>query len=291
MHRFLKLHDELANLESRRNRLVDQLKSLNSEILSSHSSQASGNAAAIGKVMQRRVSDFIRTHTGKTHQGSDSASNSRRAVSGKILPIGEEGSDDCVLSAELLKALKTQRSTEKRNNDLVLARLSEAEAAARQVEQMRQEITELRRCLETETAKSEGLRKQLAGRELLESTNSEEVQRLRSEVLRTQAKLRDLKVARPVVSAPASASMLNDHGLPATAPAQADQQVKPRNGSTPSDMLVPIQQYCADCQRYKEKTKEQGMIIQGQQSVNRALMDRVAEWQKVCDCYKSSMCQ
>lgn len=239
--------------------------------------------------MQRRVSDFIRTHPGKPQQGLDSAGSSRRAVSGKILPISEEDSDDPVLSTELLKALKTQRSTEKRNNDLLVARLGEAEASARQVEQMMQEINELRRCLETETAKSEGLRKQLAGREFLEGKQSEEVQRLRSEVSRTQAELRDLRLARPALSTPASASILNGHGLPATTPAQADQQVKPRNGSTLSGMSVPVQQYCADCQRSKEKTKEQEIIIQGQQSVNRALMDRVAEWQKVCVYHESDM--
>ncbi|GHJ86870.1 hypothetical protein NliqN6_3272 [Naganishia liquefaciens] len=274
------LQNELADLERRRNKLVDQLRTLNSEILSSHASQSPGNPATIGKVMQRRVSDLIRMQSGKTSQPSDSASNSRRAVSGKILSINEEESDDDVLSADLLKAFKAQRSTDKRNNDMLLARLVDAEASACQTEQMRQEINELRRCLDTETAKSEELRKQLAGRELMENRQSDEVQRLKSEVSRAQAELSSLKVARPILSAPSSNSVLNAEGLPATSPTPIDDHVKLRNKAMSSVMSHPIQQHCADCQRYKEKMKAQETIIQGQQSVNQALMDRVADWQK-----------
>lgn len=230
-------------------------------------------------VMQRRVSDFIRLHPGKTPPVSDSASNSRRAVSGKILPINEEDSDDPVLSADLLDALKTQRATEKRDNRLLLARLAEAEASARQVEQMKQEIAGLRRCLDAETARSEGLRKQLAGRELLEIKQSEEVRRLRSEVTRAQTELLDSTASRPTMSAPASISLLNDQGLPVQA--QIDRQAKPRNDSMPVDMSGLEPQQCLDCQRLLKKTQAQEVVIQGQQSVNRALMDRVADWQKV----------
>jgi hypothetical protein len=284
---FAQLHDELAHLEDRRNRLVDQLKSLNSQILSSHSSQTPGNAAAIGMVMQRRVSDFIRMHPGKAQHGMDSPSTSRRAVSGKISPIDEEESEDPVLSADLLKAFKRQRSADKQSHSILLARLAEAEASARQVEQMKREVDALRQCLETETARSEGLMKQLAGRELLESKQSEEMRRLRSEINEAQTQLVNLKTTRPTLSGPSSSALLNDLGLPTSS--QDDQPIRMRNGSMSDSSLPSGQPQCPDCQRYIQKAKAQETIIQGQQSVNHALMGRVADWQKVCSSHLSSV--
>lgn len=239
-------------------------------------------------LMQRRVSDFIRMRPGKAHQGSDSASNSRRAVSGKISPIDEEDSDDPVLSADLLKAFKRQRSADKRSNSLLLARLAEAEAEARQVEQMRREVDELRQCLNTETARSEGLMKQLAGRELLERKQSEDMQQMQAEVSKARKELVNLTAAKPTLSAPASVSLLNDLGLPTST--RSGQSTKLRSNLTLDDMSVSKQPQCPDCQRYTEKIQAQETIIQGQQSVNRALMDRVADWQKVCSGHMILFC-
>lgn len=235
--------------------------------------------------MLRRVSDFIRMHPGKAQHGMESPSTSRRAVSGKISPINEEELEDPVLSADLLKAFKRQRSADKQSHSILLARLAEAEAETRQVEQMKREIYALRQCLETETARSEGLRKQLAGRELLESKQSEEMRRLRSELNEAQTQLVTVNTTRPTLSAPSSVALLNDLGLPSSR--EDDQPVTMRNGSTPDGRSTPRQPQCPDCHRYIEKIKAQETIIQGQQSVNHALMDRVADWQKVCPSHAS----
>jgi hypothetical protein len=217
----------------------------------------------------------------------DSPSTSRRAVSGKISPIDEEESEDPVLSADLLKAFKRQRSADKQSHSILLARLAEAEASARQVEQMKREVDALRQCLETETARSEGLMKQLAGRELLESKQSEEMRRLRSEINEAQTQLVNLKTTRPTLSGPSSSALLNDLGLPTSS--QDDQPIRMRNGSMSDSSLPSGQPQCPDCQRYIQKAKAQETIIQGQQSVNHALMGRVADWQKVCSSHLSSV--
>lgn len=273
------LHQELENLKDRRNRLVDQLKSLNSEILSSQSSQTSGTAAAVGLTMRRRVSDFIRMHPQKTPLGADPATPSRRAVSAKITTIDEEDDDDQGLSGDMIRALQRQRSADKENHSLLLSRLAKAEEAALQAETTRREIEDLKQRLAEETARSEGLMQQLMGRDRFERGQNEVILELQSQVAAARAETIDLEVIRTKLSEPASLPLVNEAGLPIRS--DSDPGLILQKLSLPSDMSLPRPLQCSECQRHLEKSRKHETIIQGQQSINRALMEKVANWQKV----------
>ncbi|KAJ9093508.1 hypothetical protein QFC20_007111 [Naganishia adeliensis] len=272
------LHQELENLKDRRKRLVDQLKSLNSEILSSQSSQTSGTAAAVGLTMRRRVSDFIRMHPQKTPLGADPATPSRRAVSAKITTIDEEDDDDQGLSGDMIRALQRQRSADKENHSLLLSRLAKAEEAALQAETTRREIEDLKQRLAEETARSEGLMQQLMGRDRFERGQNEVILELQSQVAAARAETIDLEVIRTKLSEPASLPLVNEAGLPIRS--DSDPGLILQKLSLPSDMSLPRPLQCSECQRHLEKSRKHETIIQGQQSINRALMEKVANWQK-----------
>jgi hypothetical protein len=229
--------------------------------------------------MRRRVSDFIRIHPQKTPSAADPATPSRRAVSAKITTIDEEDDDDHGLSGDMIQALKRQRSADKESQNLLLSRLAKAEEAASQAEITRREIEDLKQRLAAETAKSEGLMQQLMGRDRFEKGQNEVISRLQSEVAATHAEVVDLKAKKTTLSQPASLPSVTETGLPMRS--DSDPGPIPQKLSLPSDISLSAPLQCAECQRYLEKSKRQETIIQGQQSINRALMEKVANWQKV----------
>lgn len=235
--------------------------------------------------MRRRVSDFIRMHPHKAQPSADQSTPSRRAVSGKIMTIDEEDISDPVLSGDLIQAFKRQRSADKESHSLLLSRLAEAEGAALQAEAMKREIEALKRRLAEETARSEGLLKQLTGRDLYETRQNEMILDLQSQVTTVRAEVVQLKARKATLSERASLPAINKVGLPVLS--DSDSRPIPAKLSMPDDIALPRQSKCPDCQRYSEKSKAQETIIQGQQSVNRALMEKVAGWQKVTSDAKS----
>lgn len=229
--------------------------------------------------MRRRVSDFIRMHPQKTTSGADPATPSRRAVSVKITTIDEEDGDDRGLSGDMIRALKRQRSADKETHSLLLSRLAKAEEAVLRAETTRIEIEELKQRLAEETARSEGLMQQLMRRDRFERGQNEVILELQSQVAAARAETIELKSKRSKLSEPASLPSVNEAGLPTRS--DSDPGRIPQKLSLPSDMSLPKPPQCAECQRHIEKSKTQETIIQGQQSINRALMEKVANWQKV----------
>lgn len=229
--------------------------------------------------MRRRVSDFIRFHPQTTPSGAEPGTPSGRTVSAKIPTIDEEDDDDYGLSGDMIRALKRQRSADKEYHNMLLSRLAEAEAAASQSQIMRREIEKLEHRLAAETAKSEGLMQQLLGRDKFEQNQKEVILAMQSEVATFRAQVVDLKTKKATLSEPASLPSMDKTGLPIQS--DSDPRPIPQNLSLPSDISPSSTVQCAECQRSRERSKAQETIIQGQQSVNRALMEKVANWQKV----------
>ncbi|KAJ9099955.1 hypothetical protein QFC21_003963 [Naganishia friedmannii] len=276
----LKLHNELELLEDRRNRLVEQLRILNSEILSSHSTSTPSTTSSIGLAMRRRVSDFIRAHPGKAAQAADPATPSRRAVSGKITPINEDDSSDTHISSDLLQAFKRQRTADKEHHSVLLARLTAAESVTTEFETMKQEVERLKQCLLAESARSQELMEQLLGRDKLEAQQNRSIRDLESELAASNAEGEKLKAKRSI-SQPATLPSLDRSGLPSE-PLHNNHRTNcsPQKLSEPVTISDRQTLQCSMCELYVERSRMQETIIQGQQSTNRALMEKVGEWQQ-----------
>lgn len=260
---------------------MEQLRILNSEILSSHSSSSPAVASTIGQLMRRRVSDFIRAYPRKVMQAADPATPSRRAVSSKITLIDEGDSSDNNISSDLFKAYKRQRSVDKEHHNVLLARLTAAESVTAEFQTMKQEVERLKQCLVAESAKSQELMEQLLGRDRLEAQQNRRIRDLESQLSAAVTEGEEFKTKRSL-SQPAMLPSLNEAGLPLEPSHNKHRTNSPQQKlSDPVTISDRQKVQCSTCELYIERSRTQETIIQGQQSTNRALMEKVGEWQQV----------
>ncbi|KAJ9106743.1 hypothetical protein QFC19_003055 [Naganishia cerealis] len=250
------------------------------EILSSHSNPTLTTTSSIGQLMRRRVSDFIRAHPEKVSQISDPATPSRRAVSSKFAPIDEDDSSDNNISSDLIQAFRRQRSADKESHNMLLARLTAAESVTTEVQTMKQQIEHLKQCLLAESARSQKLMDQLLGRDKLEAQQNKRIRDLEIQLTAAVAEGDELRSKRSL-SQPATLPSLNGAGLPS-----ASLENNHTTSSSKQKLSEPLTSkdhqglLCSTCEQYRERSRTQETIIQGQQSANRALMGKVAEWQQ-----------
>lgn len=215
-------------------------------------------------------------------QAPDPATPSRRAVSSKIAPIDEDNSDDNSISSDLFQAFKRQRTADQEHQSVLLARLTAAESVTTEFQTMKQEVERLKQCLAAESARSQELMEQLLGRDKLEAQQNKRIRELESQLSRAVRDGEELKAKRSL-SQPATLPSLDRAGMPSES-LNRDHRTASASSqklSEPVTINDRGQSQCSTCELYIERSRMQETIIQGQQSTNRALMEKVAEWQQV----------